>query len=162
MKREADGSIHIYLEPVCEAVCPACGKRCFSIHESTRRIVRDAPLMTRERVYVYFEARRVQCSCGCHKTERPPWVSQRSRLTNLMMITSNHCSGSVCPSAMQPPTTAWAGTRSRLVTRFSSSIYSRKLISPVCNTWPLTNSPSLRDIGTQRSSWIWTQGASCG
>jgi transposase len=85
MKRGADGSIHIYLEPLCEAVCPACGKRCSSIHESTGRIVRDAPLMTRERVYVHFEARRVQCSCGCHRTERLPWVSQRSRLTNLMI-----------------------------------------------------------------------------
>ena len=41
--------------------------------------------MTRERVYVHFEARRVQCSCGCHRTERLPWVSQRSRLTNLMI-----------------------------------------------------------------------------
>ena len=85
MKHTADGSIHIYLEPAGEAVCPACGKRCSSIHESTGRIVRDAPLLARERVYVHFEARRVRCSCGCHRTERLSWVSLHARVTNLMI-----------------------------------------------------------------------------
>lgn len=84
-RRDGNGGIHVYLDSVGDAVCPNCGRICSKYHERRDRIVRDAPLLANEPVYVHFKARRVRCSCGCHKTEALSWVSPRARLTNLLV-----------------------------------------------------------------------------
>ena len=63
-----------------ELLCPACGERCTGIHETTRRIIRDLPILD-ARTYLNVHRRRLVCpQCG-PVLESLPWLTKYARVT---------------------------------------------------------------------------------
>lgn len=63
-----------------ELLCPACGERCTGIHETTKRNVRDLPILD-ARTYLIVHRRRLLCpQCG-PILESLPWLTKYARVT---------------------------------------------------------------------------------
>lgn len=63
-----------------ELACPACGGRCTGVHETTKRVVRDLPILDAQ-TYLIVPRRRLLCpQCG-PVLERLSWLSKYSRVT---------------------------------------------------------------------------------
>lgn len=80
-----DGSrtVTIYLKPSARTMhCEHCGSRCWQMHETTVRRVRDLPMMA-FRVALVVPRRRVWCDqCGGPRLERLSWLGRYQRVTD--------------------------------------------------------------------------------
>jgi len=64
-----------------ELVCPSCSGRCTGVHETTRRIVRDLPVLDAQ-TNLIVHRRRLRCpECG-PVLESLPWLGRYARVTN--------------------------------------------------------------------------------
>lgn len=81
--RLSGSNLEVWLSPECVALCGNCGCRCESIHDSTCRRIRDLSCFE-YKTHLFVEIRRVNCpACGT-RTEKVPWLSTHSRLTDRM------------------------------------------------------------------------------
>jgi len=80
-----DGSrtVTICLKPSARTMyCEHCGSRCWQIHETTVRRVRDLPLMALQ-VRLVVPRRRVWCEqCGSPRLEKLSWLGRYQRVTD--------------------------------------------------------------------------------
>ena len=61
-------------------LCPACGKHCTGVHDTTKRMVRDLPILD-ARTYLIVHRRRLLCpQCG-PIIESLPWLAKYARVT---------------------------------------------------------------------------------
>lgn len=63
-------TLDLHLEPAGDPICPACGKACTHIKDSSKRTVKEASFLGVKRTLVHLNIRRVRCNCGCRRTER--------------------------------------------------------------------------------------------
>jgi transposase len=81
LERKA-GAIWVTLgrDPEAPLVCSGCGCNCHQVHEASRRIIRDMPMLG-EPVWLRVPLRRVRCErCGT-RTERIQWLDRHARIT---------------------------------------------------------------------------------
>lgn len=74
--------IEIELVPLArkEMLCASCGQLCTSVHETTKRVVRDLPILD-ARTYLIVHRRRILCpQCG-PSLEQLSWLEKYSRVT---------------------------------------------------------------------------------
>jgi transposase len=63
-----------------ELLCPSCGGRCTGVHETTKRRIRDLPILD-HRTFLIVHRRRLLCpQCG-PVLESLPWLGRYSRIT---------------------------------------------------------------------------------
>ncbi|ABB30566.1 transposase of ISGme5, ISL3 family [Geobacter metallireducens GS-15] len=63
-----------------EMVCGSCGGRCTSVHETTKRVIRDLPILDAQ-TYLIVHRRRLLCpQCG-PTLERLSWLAKYARVT---------------------------------------------------------------------------------
>lgn len=63
-----------------QLLCPTCGKQCTGVHETTKRMVRDLPILD-ARTYLIVHRRRLFCpQCG-PILESLPWLAKHARVT---------------------------------------------------------------------------------
>ncbi len=74
-------TLDLHLEPAGDPICPACGKACTHIKDSSKRTVKEASFLGVERTLVHLNIRRVRCNCGCRRTERITWLDPNCRYT---------------------------------------------------------------------------------
>jgi transposase len=61
-------------------LCPACGEHCTGVHDTTKRMVRDLPILD-ARTYLIVHRRRLLCpQCG-PIIESLPWLAKYARVT---------------------------------------------------------------------------------
>lgn len=61
-------------------LCPTCGKHCTGVHDTTKRMVRDLPILD-ARTYLIVHRRRLLCpQCG-PILESLPWLAKYARVT---------------------------------------------------------------------------------
>lgn len=67
-----------------QLVCDGCGGDCRSVHDTTRRIVRDLPILDAPVLLVVPRCRVACPNCG-PKLERLPWLDRHARLTRRLV-----------------------------------------------------------------------------
>ena len=77
----AGNTLHLHLQPTGDPICPACGKACARIKDSSERTITEASFLGVERTLVHLKIRRVRCECGCCRTERITWLDPHCRYT---------------------------------------------------------------------------------
>lgn len=71
-------------DPARPLVCDGCGGVCRSVHDRTRRIVRDLPILDAPVLLAVPRCRVVCPDCG-PKLERLPWLDRHARMTRRMV-----------------------------------------------------------------------------
>lgn len=79
-------TLDLHLEPAGDPICPACGKACTHIKDSSKRTVKEASFLGVERTLVHLNIRRVRCNCGCRRTERITWLDPNCRYTRRLAL----------------------------------------------------------------------------